>query len=474
MRLMKQCVLCILAVSSVAAFAIAQQVKRPLRPADVFRLQTVSDLQISPEGNWIAYVLSTVDTSKDKRNADLWMISWDGKQNIQLTNSPDAETSPRFSPDGKFLSFTAKRGEDKNSQLYVLDRRGGEASRLTNFKGELQEYVWSPDGSRILLVIKDEDMSDTAKTKIRVPYVMDRYHFKQDYEGYLDRRASHLYLFTVASKKVDTLTRGKYNEVQPAFSPDGLRIAFVSNRTEDPDKNENSDIYVIDAKPGSEMKKLTTWPGTDHHPVWSPDGKTIAYLQSSSNELFTSYGHEYLAVLPVSGGEPRLLSKSIDRPVANQRWTNDGTKIFALMQDDRQHLLASFDATNGDLKRLADGERSFSNLTYNKKLDSWACLMSTPQCPAEIFAFENGALRRITTIQDTFLLPIQLGTVEGFQSKSKDGAMISCLLIRPPAQRRTRNSLSSSKSMAVLTDRMNIPLTSRDKCLLLPVMPLPR
>ena len=432
MRLMKQCVLCILAVSSVAAFAIAQQVKRPLRPADVFRLQTVSDLQISPEGNWIAYVLSTVDTSKDKRNADLWMISWDGKQNIQLTNSPDAETSPRFSPDGKFLSFTAKRGEDKNSQLYVLDRRGGEASRLTNFKGELQEYVWSPDGSRILLVIKDEDMSDTAKTKIRVPYVMDRYHFKQDYEGYLDRRATHLYLFTVASKKVDTLTRGKYNEVQPAFSPDGLRIAFVSNRTEDPDKNENSDIYLIDAKPGSEMKKLTTWPGTDHHPVWSPDGKTIAYLQSSSNELFTSYGHEYLAVLPVSGGEPRLLSKSIDRPVANQRWTNDGTKIFALMQDDRQHLLASFDATNGDLKRLADGERSFSNLTYNKKLDSWACLMSTPQCPAEIFAFENGALRRITTIQDTFLLPIQLGTVEGFQSKSKDGAMISCLLIRPP------------------------------------------
>lgn len=422
----------ILIIAFVSTSVVAQQSKRPLTPNDVYRLQTISDPQVSPEGKWVAYVLASVDTSKDQRNSNIWMISWDGTQKVQLTSTTDGESSPRFSSDGKYLSFIAKRGEDKNSQVYILDRRGGEARRLTNFKGELQEYAWSPDGSTIVLAIKDPDVSDTAKTKIRLPYVIDRYHFKEDYQGYLDHRAIHLYLFAMKTKTLDTLTRGVYNEFQPAFSPDGSQIAFVSNRTEDPDKNSNSDIYVIAATPGSEMKKLTTWVGSDHSPTWSPDGKSIAYLQSSSNEKFTFYGEDYLAVIPSQGGEPRLLSKSVDRPVSKPCWDKDGHRILALMEDDRQQMIVSIDATSGQLTRIAEGERSFSSLTSNTSRDYWACLLSTPQCPAEVFALENGNVRRMTTIQDTFLLPIQLGSVEGFRFKSEDGTSVSCLLYRPP------------------------------------------
>jgi dipeptidyl aminopeptidase/acylaminoacyl peptidase len=418
-------------IISSASAQPAAAAKRPLAPGDVYRLRTISGLQVSPDGNWIAYVLTSVDSVKDKRNSDIWMVSRDGTQNIQLTNSPEGESQPRFSPDGKYISFVAKRGEDKQSQVYLLDRRGGEGMKATDLKGSLSDHRWSPDGKKLLLVVKDQDFSDTAKTKIRTPYVIDRYRFKQDYAGYLDRRATHLYLFDIASKKLDTLTTGRFDETQPAFSPDGSQIAFVSNRTEDPDRNANADIYVMDAKPGAAMRKLTSWPGTDSFPEWSPDGSRIAYLQSSSSENFTMYGENYLAVISKDGGTPSLLSKPVDRPVGNQRWTADGRTIFAIMRDDRQTPVVSFDAATGRMTREVEGERSFSDLEYDKAHDSWVLQLSTPQRPAEIFALEKGSLRALTNIHDGFLAPLQLASVEGFQSKSKDGTLVSGILYRP-------------------------------------------
>jgi dipeptidyl aminopeptidase/acylaminoacyl peptidase len=423
--------LCCAAFIAVSASAQPAAAKRPLAPDDFYRLQTISGLQVSPDGNWIVYVLSSVDSVKDKRNSDIWMVSRDGSQNIQLTNSPEGEGRPRFSPDGKYISFVAKRGEDKQSQVYLLDRRGGEGIKATDLKGSLSDYRWSPDGKKLLLVVKDQDFSDTAKTKIRTPYVIDRYRFKQDYSGYLDRRATHLYLFDIAAKKLDTLTTGRYDEEQPAFSPDGLQIAFVSNRTEDPDRNENTDIYVMEAKPGAAMKKLTSWPGTDSSPEWSPDGAKIAYLQSSSDQNFTMYGENYLAVISKDGGTPNLLSMPIDRPVRDPKWIADGREIFAVMSDDRQTPVVSFDAATGRMTRVVDGERSFSDLEYDKAHNSWVLLLSTPQRPSEIFALEGGSLRALTHVHDAFLAPLQLASVEGFQSKSKDGTLVSSILYRP-------------------------------------------
>jgi dipeptidyl aminopeptidase/acylaminoacyl peptidase len=420
-----------LAVAASPATAQTSTTKRAISPSDVYRLQSISSLQVSPDGEWIAYVLSAPDSSKDKRNSDIWMISRDGKQSVQLTNSPDGESQSRFSPDGKYISFVAKRGEDKGSQIYLLDRRGGDAIKATDVKGGLGDYRWSPDGKKILLVVKDQDFSDTAKSKTRIPYVIDRYHFKQDNEGYLDRRATHLYLFTLADKKVDTLTAGKYDEIQPAFSPDGSQIAFVSNRTEDPDKNENSDIYLMDAKPGAPMKRLTSWGGSDDSPVWSPDGQQIAYLQSSSNENFTMYGQNILAVISKDGGTPNLLSKPADRPVNTPRWSADGKKIFVIEKDDRQSLLVSFDVVGGTLTRVLDGERSISSLEYDKPHDIWVLIASSPARPAEICVVERDSLKMLTKIHDAFLAPLQLATVEGFRSKSKDGMMISNIMFRP-------------------------------------------
>lgn len=423
---MKKLLLSLFILLSIPALA-QPQAKRKLRPADVYRLQSVSDPQVSPDGHWIAYVLTSVDSAKDKRDGNIWMISWDGQQSIQLTHTEENESSPRWSPDGKYLSFLSSRQGSKGSQVWLMDRRGGEASKLTNLKGDLSDYKWSPDATKLLLTIQDPP--DTSKTKTTKPIIIDRYHFKQDVQGYLVKRYAHLYLFDVASKKLDTLTRGNFSESNPSFSPNGKQIAFVSNRSADPDKNENTDIFLMDARPGATARQLTTWQGYDDQPLWSPDGKQIAYLQSTVSDNYIMYDQSVLAVIDASGGQPRLLSKTIDRPVSNHRWSTDGRSLSALITDDRQRYLGRFETTKGQLTRIADGEKSF--MTHEKAGENFVALISEPWLPAEIFAIESGNLRRLTRHQESFVASLDLATVQGFTSKSRDGTLVSNILLKP-------------------------------------------
>ncbi len=410
-------------------FSQTSIVKRPINPTDVFRLSTVADPKISPDGNWVSYVLSSVDSAKNKRNADVWMMSWDGQQSIQLTNSPDGESQARWSPDGKYLSFVSARNGATNSQIWLMDRRGGEGKQLTTLKGDLRDYAWSPDGKQIVLAIKTPENADTAKNKLPKPIVMDRYHFKQDVDGYLESYPVHLYLFDVATKKLDTLTQGIYDETSPTWSPDGKQIAFVSNRTPEPDKNVNTDIWVMEAKKNAAMKQLTTWEGSDSSPLWSPDGQQIAYMRSSVPK-YDMYAHSVLCVVGKEGGEPMLVSAALDRPVGTARWTKDGQSIAVIVTDDRQRYVAQFSLKTKQMTKVADGKRTFGALEYHPN-GSWVSLVSEPQLPAELFAIENGTTRRLTKHQEDFLAPLELASVEGFTSKSKDGTQVSNLLFKP-------------------------------------------
>lgn len=407
----------------------AQVEKRNLRPGDLYRIQNTSNAQVSPDGKWIVYTLTSVDSAKDKRNTDIWMTNWEGTESVQLTNSPEGESNPKWSPDGKYISFTASRNGG-SSQVYLLNRMGGEAIKLTDIKGELNDYDWNPDGKKLLLTIKDYE--DTANKKQNKPYVINRYRFKQDVSGYqYENRKTHLYLFDVTAKKTDTLTKGDYNEGGSAWSPDGAMIAYVSNQTEDPDKNSNSDIFIIEARPGAQPKQLTTWKGSDNSPQWSPDGKTIAYLRSTADGDYIMYDQPVLSIIPASGGEPRLLSKSLDRPVSNPRWNKEGTKLAILVTDDCERYVGEYDLGSGKLSTLMGGQQSFSSLELHPN-GNWITTMSSPQLPAEFYDISKNNLRRITNVQDSFVKNISFATVEKFISKSKDGAAVSNLLYLPP------------------------------------------
>src|SRR5438552_9710518 len=145
-----------------ASLALGQSTtRRLLRVDDMHRFQDVRDVQISPEGRWVAYTLNSVDTTADKSDSDVWMVSWDGKQQLRLTSSPDNENAPRWSPDGHYLAFlSGRKGKTKGTQVWLLDRMGGEAQQLTDVKGRISSYSWSPDSKRLLLVMTERDPNE--------------------------------------------------------------------------------------------------------------------------------------------------------------------------------------------------------------------------------------------------------------------------------------------------------------------------
>jgi dipeptidyl aminopeptidase/acylaminoacyl peptidase len=420
------------AVAPAAAPAQAPA-KRPVQVTDLYRLRTVRDIQVSPEGDWVAFVVSTLDSARDRGSADLYMVSWDGSRTVQLTFTPESESSPRFSPDGRYLSFVASRGESRsNPQIWLLDRAGGEAQQLTDLKVELSDYAWSPDSKQLVIAALDPDSAalDTAKAKTPKPIVIDRYHFKEDVRGYLGRRRTHLYLFEVASKKLEQLTSGPYNETNPAWSPDGRWVAFVSERTGDPDRTNDANLYIMEARPGAEVRQLTTWPGPDGgRPAFSPDGKWIAYLQGSEPQ-FSAYNLDQLAVVPAAGGPPRVLTASLDRPASRPVFTPGGEGILALITDDRVVYPARVTVPEGRIERLLDGRQVVSEIAVSRS-GRTALLLGTATQPNEIYAFEQGALRRLTHQNDAWLDQVRLGITEDFSAKGKDGTVVNGLLVKP-------------------------------------------
>ncbi|HCM76114.1 MAG TPA: peptidase S9 family protein [Cytophagales bacterium] len=404
--------------------------QRPIQPSDVYRLKSVSDPQLSPDGKWIAYVVSSPDSAKDKYDSDIWMVSWDGKENIRLTSSPESESSPRWSPDGKYLTFLSSRYDAKSSQLWKMDRRGGEAEKLTKLKVDISSYEWSPDAKKIVLVIKDQDPSeDEDKKKTKKPIAMDRYHFKQDGQGYLERKRNHLYVFDLATEKLDTITTGDYDNGNPAWSPDSRQLAFVSNRTTDADRNGNTDIWIVDAQQGAKARQLTKWVDSDDSPSWSPDGKYIAYLKSRTPE-YDIYDQPQIAVVAASGGEPKIISSKVDRDMNAPRWALDGKSIYTTMDDDRRTHVVTFDVSTLEMKAITTGDRVFTSLQRGPD-NKWVAMGGDALTPFEVYGIAGNAVNRLTHVHDEFLKPLALASVEAFNSKSKDGTNVGSLLVWP-------------------------------------------
>jgi dipeptidyl aminopeptidase/acylaminoacyl peptidase len=450
----------VLCASGLFAFAAASTQTPPPSPAphpitlnDLFRFHDVGSPEVSPDGQWVAYTVATTEEKEDKRITDLWMVSWDGKQDIRLTwkgdvsddedpEELDSSSAPRWSPDGQYLSFTADRsGHGKGAQVWVMDRRGGEAHQLTDIKGDLESYAWSPDSKTLLLAITPEDPTDADKKDDKddkekdkpKPIQIDRYHFKQDVEGYLkDNVYTQLFLWDVATKKLDKLTTDtKFDEGNGVWSPDGTKIAYVSNHDADPDRSINTDIFVVDAKPKSTPRKLTDYDGPDEGRIqWSPDSKWIAFLRGDPLKLW-QYSEDQLGIVAADGSAPaRILTASLDRAVSGPIFTADGKSIDVVVEDDRNEYPATVDIATGKVHReISDPGTAMSLSVHGGHA---ALVWTTDATPGEVYAFEDGKLRELTHHNDALMAELQLSTTRDIDAVTADGTQVHGLITLPP------------------------------------------
>jgi len=440
-------ILALVAIS--AAMLSAQTARHPLRLDDLPRLHDVRDPQCSPDGKWVAYVVSTIDAKEDKSNSHIWMVGYDGKVERQITSSQDSESSPRWSPDGKYLSFTSSRpGKASGNQVWLLDRNGGEAFQLTDVKGRLQGYEWAPDSKRLALIVGDPDPEAESSTpastggtgarggaqKAPKPIVIDRYKYKQDGQGYLlSGRHTYLYLFDIASKKTDRLTDGKWDEASPSWSPDGTRIAFTSNHAEDPDREPSSQIFVATAKPGSAIKQVTpaTSRGGRARLDWSPDGKWVVFLEGDEKK-YGAYGMEHLTLVSSDGSAAPMRVKAaedLDRGVSAPNFSPDGKSIRFTVADDKSVYPARVNIAGGAVERLLNPPIVVSS--WVAEGGGSAVISGGDTKYSEIYALEGGALRQLTHQNDELLAELQVAPTEEVSFKSKDGTEVHGLLTKP-------------------------------------------
>jgi dipeptidyl aminopeptidase/acylaminoacyl peptidase len=426
------------------AFSLAAQTARhPIRLDDLTRFRNASDPQISPDGQWVAYVVGTTDAKEDKSNSHIWMVNIDGSNDRQITFSNESENSPRFSPDGKYLSFTSSRpGKARGNQVWLLDRNGGEAMQLTEIKGRLQGHEWSPDSKRLALLVGDPDPEAEAgpspqpgaTPRVPKPIVIDRYRYKQDGQGYLlSGRHTYIYLYDIATKKLERLTKSKWDESSPVWSADGTRIVFTSNHSEDPDRDPSAQLYVAEAKPGATEKQITpdSTRASRGRAEWSPDSKWLAFIEGDEKQ-YGAYNMDHLSLVPADGGSAPSRFKAaedLDRGVSSPRFSADGKSIQFLVADDRSVYPVRASLSGGAAQRLLAPPIVISSWDFEN--GKAVAISGSDTKPGEIHVWEGNSLRQLTHQNDALMAELDLGMTEEVGFKSKDGTQVNGLLTYP-------------------------------------------
>ncbi len=413
----------------------SQDAKKAIAIDDLMQLKSISNPQISPDGKWIAYVTSEMNLKKDKSEKQVWMIPAQGGEAIPMTSKEIYNASaPRWSPDNKHLSFLATKADDK-TQVWTLNRNGGDAQQLTKIKQGVSGYEWSPDGKRILLSLNDpkpeELTADKEDDKKAKPAVIDRLQFKKDYEGYLDRYRTHLYIFTPGDSVPVQITSGDFDDISPVWSPDGKSIAFVSNRTDNQDGNSNTDIWIVSADnkdKGKTLRQVTTNPNADNAPAWSPDGKYIVHTTIIDTKAMW-YATQKMAITPASGGTHKLLVENLDRNINKPKFSQDGKSIYFLIEENGTSIIGSVDPSGENFKRAIQGDFSIGDYSLNGTMI--APLLGKSNQPYEVYTFENNALKKLTSVNDEILDKALKPIIEKIHFKSEDGTDIEGFVVKP-------------------------------------------
>ncbi len=431
-------VLIMILLTSAPAFSAS---KRPMIPEDLYRIKGITDPRISPDGKWIVYTVIVPDLEENTFNSDLWLIPVGGGEPIQLTNSPEADHSARWSPDGRTMAFISGRNGAAN--IFLIHRAGGEAWQITFSETDIHSPIWTNDGGRIICGsrVLPEGKTDLENwSEDELPHcsarTIDHLLFRQ-WNRWLGDERNHLFLVDIETGSMEDLTPGDF-DVPPVslssahdfdISPDGKEVCYVKNTDPMTAISTNHDLFIANVET-LEEKRITSNPAWDGQPHYSPDGRYIAYV--AMEQAGYESDRRCLAVFDRKNGERVRLTEDLDRSVQEILWAHGGVSLIFTARDEGRCSLYRVDL-KGNVERLSnDGYNTAPDVTPDGK--TLVFMRSYNNMPNELFTMPaaGGRASRLTFINADLLEELDLPPVEEFRFAGAGGTRVHGFIQKPP------------------------------------------
>ena len=434
-------------LSIVIPLEATESLSKHFNPMDVFELEYVSNPQISPNGTQIIYIRNSMDIMKDRRRTELWSLTSDGANHRRLTSGSGQESQPYWSPDGTRLAYVSK--ENGSSQIYLFWVDSGQTTKLTQLLEAPQGITFSPNGNYIAfsMLVRD-DPPQLAKLPrkppdadwAKPPMFIDRVRNRADGQGYLPHGYQHLFVLPAAGGTPRQVTSGSFHHRSaPVWTPDSKALVFSANRNADWEYEvRNSEIYTVSVDDLT-IVALTNRNGPDHSPTVSPDGHHIAYV--GYDDRVRTYQVSHLYLMDIDGHIKQVLTESLDRTISNPVWAPDGQGIF-FQYDDKGNTKLAHITLDGELRVLANDlggtsyGRPYSGGSFSIAEDgSFTFTLTRPHHPAEVAfgALDGTGIRSLTELNEDVLGHKKLGEVEEIWFESSfDGREIQGWIVKPP------------------------------------------
>ena len=413
-------------VGQAALVLVRAQAPRPMAIVDLLNIPRLADPQVSPDGREVVYTRADADWKIGRHVSHVWRARLDGGEPAQLTSGADGENGPRWSPDGKTIAFTAKRGDNEFAQIYLLAADGGEARQLTTHASAASEISWTPDGSALYFKAADpKNADDKARDRLKD----DVYAYDENY------KQTHLWKVMVESKAETRVTDGDFSVTNYELSEDGRKIVYLRAPTPLLGSGDESEVWVANAD-GSSAVQLTKNGVQENSPAISPDNAQVLFT-SGSNATFETYYNGRLFIVPATGGPARVLvgenePYAVDRAV----WSHDGKSIYMLVNLGVHEELFVVPAAGGKPRQLTDGKHSIGALAgarLKSGPDIFAFTIGSSTGGGEIWTMRAGdaAPKQVTHVFDYLARDFKLGRQEAIQWKGADGATVEGIVTYP-------------------------------------------